>query len=110
MLVMEGNRLERENRFARLIHRSNRFLEMPRGDDRAELTVGIDNYSYASRDGCPTDASDKGGRLRSVDADVDGTGLALDTMAADIDIVIASDEIYTSIRAQCDVFTAVLVV
>ena len=53
VLVAEGDRFEREDRFARLVHRLDRVLETRRGDDRAELTVGIDDYAYASRPRSP---------------------------------------------------------
>ena len=46
VLVAEGDRLEREDRFARLVHRLDRFLESRRGNDRAEVTVGIYDYGY----------------------------------------------------------------
>ena len=60
LLVAEGHRLKRQDRFARLVHRLDLFLETLGGSDRAEVTVGIDNYSYASCNGRPADASDKG--------------------------------------------------
>ena len=93
VLVAEGHRLKREDRFARLVHRLDLVLETRRGSGRAEVTVGIHDDRYASGNGCPADAGDKGGRLRSLRADADGVGLASNARVADIDIVIARGEI-----------------
>src|SRR5260370_22429507 len=41
VLVAEGHRFERENRFARLVHRLDRFLEPGRGWCRAKLAAAI---------------------------------------------------------------------
>ena len=51
VFIAEGHRFKRENRFARLVHRPNAVFETFRGDDRAEVTVGIDNDSNASCNG-----------------------------------------------------------
>src|SRR5213080_3965440 len=71
VFVAKGDRLKRENRFARLVHRFNRFLETNGGDDRAEMAVTANYYSYASGNGAPRNSRDKGGRLRPDPADAD---------------------------------------
>jgi len=103
VLVAEGDRFERENRFARLVHRLDVVLETLRGKYRAELTVGIYNYPYASCNRCPANAGDKGGRLGSFGADADGAGLASTTNVADINIVIARSKKKAGCFAQTNV-------
>ena len=70
------------------------------------LTIGIDNYPYASRDGCPANAGDKGGALSSFCANADGVGLAGSASVEDIDVVAAGGKIDPCIHAQCDVAVA----
>ena len=41
MLVAERDRFERKDRFARFVHRFDRVLETLRGNDCAEVTVGL---------------------------------------------------------------------
>src|SRR5262249_58407865 len=60
MLITEGHRFERENRFARLVHRFDLVLETLRRDDRAQLTVSIDYYPDTPCNGDATDAGDRG--------------------------------------------------
>src|SRR5947209_1036346 len=103
MLIAECHRFERQDRFARLVHRLDRFLETLRGGGCAEVTIGIDNYPYASGNRGPTDAGDKGARVSPFGANADAPGLASYTSIADIDIVIARGEIHTGINAQGDV-------
>ena len=94
VLVAEGHRFERENRFARFVHRFDLVLETRRGSDRAELTVGIDDYSYASGNGGATNAGDKGARREFLASPM---RIVLDSPAsatiADIDVVTARGEI-----------------
>src|SRR5215475_12601321 len=45
-LVTEGHRLECKDRFAGFIHWFNCFLESRRGNNRAELAVGSNYYTY----------------------------------------------------------------
>ena len=71
VLVAEGNRLQRENRFARLVHRLDLFLETLGGNDRAEVSIRIDNYPYASGHRDSADAGNKSVALRSFCADAD---------------------------------------
>src|SRR5207249_5991693 len=99
-LVAEGDRFERENRFARLIHRLNRFLETRRGDDRAEVTVGIYDHSYTSSDGYSADSGDKCVLVNFFRADTNSPGLATSTSVAYIDIVITVGEAVACITAQ----------
>ena len=60
VLVAEGHRFERKDRFARFVHWLDRFLETRRGNDRAELTVGINDYSYPAGNDHATNAGDVG--------------------------------------------------
>src|ERR1043166_4292679 len=57
-LVAEGHRLQRENRFAALIHRFHCFLEACRGDCGTKMTVGIDYDSYSAGNCDPTNPGD----------------------------------------------------
>ena len=76
---------------------------MRRGDGRAEVTLGIYDYSYTSCNRYPIDPGDKGVRVLFSSADANGSGLARNTAIAYIDIVTASGEISTGFSAQCDV-------
>src|SRR5437667_872383 len=92
-LVAKRDRFEREDNFTGLIHRLDLVFEPLRGDDGAEMTVGIDDYPYASSDGRPTNAGDKRMRLSSFCANADVIGLASFTLVANIDVVTAGREI-----------------
>src|SRR5205823_9679872 len=89
MLVAERYRFERQDRFARFVHRLDPVLETLRGNDRAELTVGIDYYPYTPCNRYPIDPGDKGVRVRFSSADANGIGLARNTAIAYINIMIA---------------------
>src|SRR5947208_5565113 len=104
-LVMEGDRLKRKNRFARLVHRFDRVLETLRGRCHAKLTVAIYNNSRA-RNGPPANASDECRSLRSLLADTNGIGFPGNPSVKNIDVVTARGEISTSVIAQCDVAVA----
>jgi hypothetical protein len=103
LLVAKGDRFEGEDRFARFIHWLDHFLETRRGRSRAELAIGTDSYSYTSCYSDPTDASDKGGSLRSYRADADLIRFAGHTRAADIDIVTASGEVHAGAAPHGDI-------
>ena len=92
---MEGHGFERDDRFARLVHRFNRVLETLRGDDSAELTVGPNDYSYSPRHSCPRNAGNTCFCLCSARANADALGLPSNTQVADIDIVTTGGEIKT---------------
>src|SRR3989442_697014 len=80
-------------------------LETRRGDHRAELTVGPDDYSYSTWHCCPRNASDKGISLLSCVADTNCVGLTCIPWVANIDIVATTSEIKSSFSAHCDVVT-----
>ena len=103
MLVAEGHRFEREDRFARFVHRFDSVLETRRGDDRAEVAVGVDNYPDPPCHRYPINAGDIGVFVSSFCADADLGQVARETAVADIDIVTASGESATGARAQPDV-------
>src|SRR5439155_22755257 len=94
-LVMESDRFQREDRFARLGHRFDCVLETLRGNDRAELTAITNDYSYASGQSDPRNPRDEGSGLCSARADADRVELASNTGVADIDIIAARGEINT---------------
>src|SRR6266481_6469668 len=103
MLVAEDDGFQREDRFASLVHRLNRFLETFGGHHRTEMAVGVDDYPYASSDGRPTNAGDKRMRVSSFCANADVIGLASFTFIAYIDIVTARGQIDTGRIAYRDV-------
>src|SRR4029434_11167699 len=86
------------------------FLETRGGLDRAEMTIGIDNYPYTAGHGCSRNASDKGELVHSIRADVDCIGLSGGTFSADIDCLLARWDSYNDGRAQGDVAAASCVV
>src|SRR5262249_15120040 len=47
VFVMKRDRLERQDGFARLVHRANVPFKTPRGGTRAELAAGIYDTTYA---------------------------------------------------------------
>ncbi len=102
-LVMECDRLEREDRFARLIHPSDLILEACRRGCPPELTIGVYENRRTHRSSLSHNASHVGGRLSSYRADTDGVGLASNTNVPDIDVVVARREIATGEIAQGDV-------
>src|SRR5439155_14460574 len=106
VLVAEGDRLERQNRFARLVHWFDCVLETLRGDYRAQVTIRVDNHPYTSSDGHSTDASDIGVRVSAYVADANSIALGRNTEVADVGIVIARGEISTGSSAQCDIAAA----
>src|SRR5690349_8436802 len=94
------------DRFACLIHRLDFVLETLRGDDRAELTVITNDYSYASGHRGPRDAGNKSGRLGANGADANPVGLTGDTGIANNNVITAGGEIDTGRNAQCDIVAA----
>src|SRR5204863_8689470 len=60
-LVAEGDRFERKDRFARLVHRLDLGLETRRRSGGAELAFGVYENGRTHRSGFPHDASDIGG-------------------------------------------------
>src|SRR5882724_665851 len=81
LLVMKGDRFQREDRVARVIHRSNIVFKASRGRSRTELTVRVNNYLCSSRGELVKDASDiasvslaSNSLYQIADIDVVGTG------------------------------------
>src|SRR5205823_4340798 len=101
-LIMEGDRFQPENSFARLLHRFDRLLETRRGGCRAKLTGGV--YLNGRACNCrPIDAGNKGFGLCSGRADANRPGFASNASVANIDIVAASGKIPTCGNTQRDV-------
>src|SRR6266849_3654499 len=109
-LVVEGDRFQREDRFAGLVHGLNRFLETLRGNDRAEMTVGVYDYCYTCWNGCPSDSGDKCSRLILYPADTNSARLASQTSIADVDVFVAGGKIAARSKSQRDVLAASCVV
>src|SRR5262245_31145497 len=104
MLVAEGHRFQREDRFAGLVHRLDLVLATLRGNYRAKPTVITNDYSYPSGHSDPRNPRDKRGRLRSDCADADSVRLATITARiADIDVGTTRGEIYPGLKTQRDV-------
>src|SRR6266446_612647 len=99
VLVAKGHRFERQDRFARLVHRLDCILETLRGYGRAKMTTAIYNNCYTRWNGCPTDASDVSSGLSSYRTDTDRIRLRLKTSAANIDIVTSCGQILTGLKA-----------
>src|SRR5204863_1603560 len=99
----EGDGFQREDRFARLVHRLNRFLETFGGHHRTEMAVGVDDDAYACCHGRPTNAGDKRMRVSSFCANAHVIGLASFTFIANVDIVTARGEIDSGRIAYRDV-------
>src|SRR4030095_15043978 len=99
MLVPEGDRFERENRFARFVHWLDLVLKTLRRENRAELTVGTYNYPYASRSRGSANAGDKRGVVCSPRTDADSIGLAKNPSVTDSDVVTVVGEVKTGVRA-----------
>src|SRR5437899_2810061 len=106
VLVTEGHRFEREDRFACLVHRFDRVLETLRGDNRAEMAAGINNDPDTSSNRYSTNPGDKGFRLSSCRANANRIGVTRSTRVADLDIAVAIEESRPGVKAQCSVITA----
>src|SRR2546430_9235338 len=102
MLVVEGHRFEREDRFARPVHRPDPVLETRRGNDRAEVTVSI-HHNRVADNGCPANAGNKRRRLDSLPADANRPGLTSYPSVADVDVSTTYGNIGACVISQCDV-------
>src|SRR5262249_15370607 len=102
LFVMEPNRFEREDRFARPLHRLDPFLEALRRNPNAELAGGI-HLNGNAHNSDTADTSDVRSCLRRFGTDPDGVGLASNTLAAYIDFVVTRGKIATCKIPQCDV-------
>ena len=106
-LVTEGDRFEREDGFARPVHRFGLRLETLRRDDRAELAVGPNDDSDPCRHSHSTDAGDECSPLSSGRADADLRGFTgANAGIANVDIVTACVECDAGALAKRDVVVA----
>ncbi len=105
MLVAEGHWLKRQDRFARLVHWLNRFLETRRRCGRAEMTSSIYDNCYTCRHGCPTNSGDKCGTL-IYPADTNRTRLTSHARDGDVDVSTAASKIDAGLKFQCDIVAA----
>src|SRR5439155_10346772 len=92
VLVAEGYRLKRENRFARLVHRFDRIFEARRGSHSTEVAARVYDDRYASSNGDSANPGDEGIGLCSHLADANCIGLGGYTFIAYVDIVTARGE------------------
>ena len=104
--VAESHRLKCQYGFAHFVHRFDRFLESLGGEYRTKLTAGIDNHSHPAGHRGAEDASDKRTGLRPLLADADSVCIARNASVADVDVVSASGDILTGLKAHCDVAAA----
>ena len=104
MLVVKGHRLQREDPFARVIHRLDPVLITGRGYDCTKTTVAINDHANPSGDGLSANSGDKCRCLILLHSNADRAGF-VGTIAktADIDIVTAGGEKIPGLKAQCDV-------
>src|SRR6266481_5023287 len=86
LLVAKSNRLERENRFARLVHWLNVLLEADCRSSYPKLTTGAHRHWLAPGHRHPANPCDKSGSLRSARPDADHVGLRSHSSTADVDI------------------------
>ena len=105
MLVVEGDRFQREDGFARFVHWLDLILETCRGRRHAKLTTAV-YVNYRACNCSTNNPGDKGSRLGLLIADANCVGLARNTAVADINIVSARGELVARIRAECDVEVA----
>ena len=105
VLVVEGHRFKRENRFTGLVHGVNILLEPLGGDTSTNTELAGDRVNrYAATERAITEnASDKGLRLGSFDANTDGVVIGASTTVTNFDIVIPNENGGASTFAQRDV-------
>src|SRR5882724_416409 len=99
-LVAEGDRLQRQDCFARLVHWLDGVLKTRRRSVGTQVTTGINYHGKASWHGHSIDAGDIGVLVRWFGADANLGRIVRATGVADIDIVTASGERSTGARAQ----------
>src|SRR3984893_15036369 len=102
MLVAEGHRFQRQDRFARFVHRLDLVLESLRGRRHPKLTAGAYNNCCACNR-YSMNASNKCGGVRSCRADADVVGLSCRALAADVDVVTPRGQVVTRYGARGDV-------
>ena len=87
LLVTEGHRLEREDRFARLVHRLDLVLVAGRGGEGTQVTVSVDHHAYTARHRFSADPCDIGRLLSAHGADPDRVGLRRHSHIANLDVI-----------------------
>src|SRR5262245_56863569 len=92
---MESHWFQREDGFARLLHRLDCFLVTGRGSGRAEMTVGIYDHRNSRGNGCSTDPGNVSRAMSCLGPDANGFGLGSNANIADVDIVTARGEVHT---------------
>ncbi len=105
VLVVEGHRFKRKNRFTGLVHGVNILLEPLRGDTTTNTELAGDRVNrYAATERATSEnASDKGLPLGSLEANTNGVVIGVSTTVANFDIVIPSENGDPSALAQRDV-------
>src|SRR5437870_5390670 len=103
MFVAEGNWLECQDGFARLLHWLDVLLVARRRSRRAELAVGIDNDRYAVGHCDAANSSDEGRDLLSFCANADLGALGSGASCANINVVASSSKASASGHSDCNV-------
>src|ERR1043166_8231296 len=87
VLVMERDRLERQDCFTRLVHRLDILLVEAGGNHRSKVTIAINDHADATCDGYAVDPGNVGVSLCCRLANANSLGLARVTFVANIDVI-----------------------
>src|SRR5207302_5799396 len=111
LFVVEGDRSESQDDFARLIHRLDLVLEPGRGNDSSEFSGGINHYCYfgSTGYGFAVNPGDIACSVRPLLADANLSGVARYPQIADINIVTAAGETGSGVTPDADVARAFVV-
>src|SRR5437660_12821109 len=93
VLIAKSHRFEREDNFTGLIQRLHLVFQPLRGNDRAEMTIGVYNDAYASCYSHSTNPDNECIVLSGIRADADVARFASHTKVANINVVAPGGEI-----------------
>src|SRR5207253_8854040 len=99
----EGNRFQRQKRFAGPLHWLNFLFKAPGGCSRSEFAVSINEHGSSARRRRAKNASDKGGVVRVDSPDTNRTRVAEYAPITNFDILKALEDACTSRIPQGDV-------
>ena len=106
VFVAKGHWLQLKDCFACLVHWFDVVLKTLRGNDRAEMTVGIDDYPNASCHRGSADAGNIGGVVGFPRANPDGVGIRRQAAIADLDIIVSSLDMQSGEMAERNIVPA----
>src|SRR5262249_31439775 len=106
MLVAEGNRFERKDRFARFVHRFDLLLEPLGGRGRAKASVRVSEHAEPPRHRYSSDPGNIGRALISLHADPDRVGLSRYSGVANRDVITARGETRAGGISEGDIVAA----